>query len=871
MIPQPVIRLLISVFAVIGLCIGTLQAQDPAKTPLALAKAAVQKAQTAQDKAKAVAAKKKKDAKAVAAEAKRQEALAKKAAAASRAASKADDKRVSSTQAAILKRRAENVAATHNVVKSLYRREAKAKRDLRKQSAAIASARKKLATAQRSTDKAKKTHASSAKLLATRQKARQDAASELTASTKLVKKAVALQAEVATTEGLVAKQQKSFQSAKQVMVERSSQVKKFTAEAAAATAAVAKIDETYAESEVKSLREASVQRIATASKAEKAAAEATTKRNSIATILAASQKQLATQLTAAKAADVGKATKRQKAAEASAAKAKTAFSAAEKQLAKHAVAAKSVAKKLAAAKSVIDKAVAAERASRVIVKSVKTALPAAFDAAAKARSEADGGLVPLTTSEWDKGKARHLLSRAGFGGTQKEIDELYAMGLHGAVEHLVQFARRDDKGPSIDIAPSERGPSYERRMNSKDRSAFAAERRSAERGQQVKLREWWLERMVCSEKPLQENLALFWHGHFAVNYRTIYNSHAMNQQHQLFRGHTSDSFGTLLRSTVHDAAMLRYLDNNSNYKGHPNENLAREIMELFAMGEGQGYTEKDIQEAARALTGYTYDPYTAHFRFVASRHDGGKKTIFGKTGNYAGDDLVDLILRQPATSRFIAGKLFRYFAHENPSKATVDRLASVLRTYYFDVKPMLRSLFLSKEFYGKASVGTQIKSPAQLMVGTLRRLGVEDVDYARMDRAMQAMGQTLFEPPNVKGWEGGRTWVNANRVLTRYNSASELVLYTRLKNAKARKRAWEGIDVIKVLDGLDLKSSADVVDHLLAITLTAPLPAKKRKLLIDSLGTIPPSSKWDAQRDAVNKQLRAVLITIVSSPEFQLT
>jgi uncharacterized protein (DUF1800 family) len=267
---------------------------------------------------------------------------------------------------------------------------------------------------------------------------------------------------------------------------------------------------------------------------------------------------------------------------------------------------------------------------------------------------------------------------------------------------------------------------------------------------------------VQSQRPLEEKLTLFWHGHFATEFRTVWRSYALYEQNELFRRRAADNFGALLHGIIHDPAMLRYLDN-------------------------------DVMEAARALTGYAFDPATGQFRFSAQKHDMGTKTSFGSSGDWFGEDLVELILKQPATARFTAGKMFRFFAHENPDPATVDALASLLRARDYDLAPMLTSLFRSEEFYRTETMGSHIKGPVVLVVGLFRELGIRDVDTSALDAAAQAMGQELFAPPNVRGWQGGRQWINANAVTARYNALADLIPpqpSQRREHNTARSISW---------------------------------------------------------------------------------
>ncbi|MAF64280.1 MAG: hypothetical protein CMJ84_01295 [Planctomycetes bacterium] len=491
---------------------------------------------------------------------------------------------------------------------------------------------------------------------------------------------------------------------------------------------------------------------------------------------------------------------------------------------------------------------------------------AAADELRKLQNLVWGGLKPLTKQKWDPSKAWHLLVRAGFGGTPKQVAELHAMGLHRAVESLVDFQRKPAAKPVFDAAPPQPRQPYETMIRLDRLRLRAANRRKRSEEQQLaRLRHWWLRRLIESPRPLQEKMTLLWHGHFAVQQSVVENSYALYRQNQLFREHAAGNFGTLLYGIVHDPAMLRYLDNNTNVKGHANENLAREIMELFAVGEYQGYGEQDVREAARALTGYTFDVRSGQFRFQHAQHDEEMKTVFGRTGAFTGDDLVTLILDQPATSRFIARKLFEFFAYQDPDTETIEALATVVRDADYELAPVLTNLFLSEAFYSDKAVGMQVKSPVDLVVGTLRSLGVAQVSNpAAIDTALQEMGQELFEPPDVKGWRGGRSWINSSRLLARYNTVTELV-----RNVNQGGQKKKGVDVVALLQGAACETSADVVDSLAKLCLPRPLEASKRQELIDYTKDLPPVSQWTSQRETINVRLQDLLVLLTSMPEYQ--
>lgn len=487
--------------------------------------------------------------------------------------------------------------------------------------------------------------------------------------------------------------------------------------------------------------------------------------------------------------------------------------------------------------------------------SARAAVASALERAAKAKAAVMGGLEPLAGSEWSYEKACHLLFRAGFGGPPEEVARLHKMGLFAAVDFLVDYHLRPELAGWFDAFPHMRSAPYERFLNEAQRAELSQSHVSFRQNQHHRLRRAWLQRMTETERPLQEKLALFWHGHFACSFLTAEDSYAMWQQNELFRHRASGNFGALLHGIAQDPAMIRYLDNHVNFKGSGNENLGREILELFSMGEGKGYTEKDLAEAARALTGCNFDYNNGQFKFIASKHDTGEKTIFGRKGNFGGDELVDLILEQPPTSRYIVSKLFRFFAHDDPGTDTVEKMSAMLRGFQYELKPMLRNLFQSEEFYSARAMGNHIKSPVELMVGALRTLKIEKADFGAVDSTLTEMGQRLFEPPNVAGWEGGRAWVDASQLLLRYNAMAKMV---------------EQTDLVAWLEPGRSEDPAAVVDYLARAFLSVPLSEAKRQELIAYLGKLPPPNQWVEKRKDLNPRLRAVLSALVSLPEYQL-
>ncbi len=284
---------------------------------------------------------------------------------------------------------------------------------------------------------------------------------------------------------------------------------------------------------------------------------------------------------------------------------------------------------------------------------------------------------------------------------------------------------------------------------------------------------WWANRMLTSPRPLQEKMALFWHGHFASNEAKVRDYRKLLLQLELFQNQGLGNFRDLTVAVAQGPAMLTFLDAGVNVKGASNENFAREIMELFTMGVGH-YTEKDIREAARAFTGWNY----VDLKFVVNKdqHDDGEKTFLGKTGRFDGVDVIDIIMQQPATADYIAGKIYRYFVREDLSPELQKQLGSVLRENHYEISPLLEKIFLSRDFYSPASVGTQIKSPVQLAVSTYRKLGQKNVPgVPDFNLATGVLGQQLFAPPTVAGWAGGQSWITPGLLLERGNFARDIL------------------------------------------------------------------------------------------------
>ncbi len=408
-------------------------------------------------------------------------------------------------------------------------------------------------------------------------------------------------------------------------------------------------------------------------------------------------------------------------------------------------------------------------------------------------------LEPLSAADWNRERAAHLLERAGFGGTPAEVDRLAAMSPAQAVRSLVyyQSVRNplpafEDSGafdPGLDPFAPSRPAATDQAKRTGEALGVKAKPAGNRKLQQVadrflywkrvtkleteRIGYWWANRMVATKRPLEEKMALFWHGHFATGDEKVQDYRKMLRQNELLRAKGTGNFRTLLIAVSQDPAMLASLDAGVNVKGAPNENFAREIMELFTMGVGN-YTEKDIQEAARAFTGWNYKGLD--FVVNPQQHDDGMKTVLDQRGNFDGVQVIDIILAKPVTSEYIASKLYRYFVREEITPALRVKLGKLLRDKRYEIAPFLDTIFSSKDFYSDASVGTRIKSPVELTVSTYRKLGLNEVPgIPDFNTLTEAMGQKLLNPPNVAGWTSGRSWITPGLLLVRGNFVYDTV------------------------------------------------------------------------------------------------
>ncbi|MCA9221811.1 MAG: DUF1800 domain-containing protein [Planctomycetales bacterium] len=438
---------------------------------------------------------------------------------------------------------------------------------------------------------------------------------------------------------------------------------------------------------------------------------------------------------------------------------------------------------------------------------------------------------PSAEQPWDRRRAAHLFRRAGFGATAAELVEAVSIEPAVVVEQLVGSA--SDSG-------TERS----------DPASDALARAVLATGDPHQLGAWWAYAMLGTPTPLVEKMTLFWHGHFATSAEKVTDAELMFRQNRLLRQHALGDFAALTHAVARDPAMLIYLDSATNRKAHPNENFARELMELFCLGEGN-YTERDIQELARCFTGWEIRQRS--FRFNRYQHDAGDKSILGRTGPFPDSEAVDVVLDQPAATQFIVGKLFRFFVADEPAPtaALLQPLADDLREHNWDVRVVVRRMLGSQLFFSDIVRGRKVRSPVDLILGLLRPLQGSTNTY-QVAEDLERLGQGLFFPPNVKGWDGGRTWINSASLLDRSNAVGSL-----LRSSKTR---FGGENLGEYLSR-DNASPAATLNQLAELLLAVPLHEATQARLLNL---------YERSNKDRNQRWIETLHALATLPEFQL-
>ncbi len=484
-------------------------------------------------------------------------------------------------------------------------------------------------------------------------------------------------------------------------------------------------------------------------------------------------------------------------------------------------------------------------------------------------------LSPIVANQWNFDTAAHLLVRAGFGADPAEIEKIQALGPEKAVESLFNvspenyppptWAQPDDQAELRAQIQEATTPEEKQMAQKLLRETFNREMNDLTR--------WWLDRMVNTPFPLIEKMTLFWHGHFATSAQKVRSAFKMWLQNETFRQNALGNFRTLVKAISRDPAMMIGLDLVQNKKESPNENFSREVMELFTLGEGH-YTESDVKEAARAFTGYRINRPAQSFRFAERQFDPGLKTFLGKTGPWDGDQILDIIVSQPQCARFIGAKIWKFFAYDDPEPKLVDALASEFRNAQYELRPFMKSLFRSQEFYSPQARYSLIKSPIHFLVQALRTLPIQIPDSNYLELAFRQMGQVPFFPPNVKGWDGGKSWIDTATLSFRYKLANQLV---------------EGIGPLKIA----LPRGPAMDSTKTRSTITAPLLVEEivsredrtqpealiRKLSRRNFQCTPPSDLTSKFREFIaareqplsDEVIRELLQLMMTTPNYQVT
>jgi uncharacterized protein (DUF1800 family) len=505
-------------------------------------------------------------------------------------------------------------------------------------------------------------------------------------------------------------------------------------------------------------------------------------------------------------------------------------------------------------------------------------------------------MLPKAGDDWTIYEAAHLLNRAGFGGSPDEIKALHAKGRTQAVDLMLGASETPDDFPLPEWATEERmledmrqriAQRRELMRSTRELSPEQAEEQRREafkeiqkenRQHALEAQGWWFRRMAKTENPLREKMTLFWHDHFATSIQKVKQPILMLKQNELFREHAFGSFRDLTQAILLDPAMMLYLDTQSSKKGKPNENFAREVMELFTLGEGN-YTEQDIREAARAFTGYDLNRLNGKVRHNRRQWDESSKTVFGKTGSFDGKAVINLIFEKPGVATFMAKKIWEYFVYDNPSEAAVHALADTFRKSGYRTEPLLREIFMSREFYSEAAIRSQIKCPVQFIIQLLKQLEIDNPPTGFPIMAQEQLGQVLFMPPNVAGWDWGQAWINTNTLLTRYNlagfitkgaeeggsamSGERMKLPAMGKTPKNPGRGWQGPDYEKIAPRALREKPEELVDSLVFRFFQGPLPDKARGSFIEYA---------DSKKGVVftNKEIAELCHLMLSTPYYQL-
>ncbi len=467
-------------------------------------------------------------------------------------------------------------------------------------------------------------------------------------------------------------------------------------------------------------------------------------------------------------------------------------------------------------------------------------------------------------------KIEHLFQRAGFGATPAQIREFGEKSPEKAFKFLLK-----DAGKIIPLTVMDeenemivRKKKLRTMLDMKGLSPDEIKEQLKEAREKITdLNFLWVKNMASGESMLREKMTLFWHGHFACRVRQPL---VVQIQNNVIRKNALGKFGDLLLAISKDPAMLQFLNNQQNKKNSPNENFAREVMELFTLGRGN-YTEHDIKEAARAFTGWGAN-LQGEFVFRANQHDDGEKIFQGKTGNFKGEDILKIILQNPQTATFISTKIYRYFVNENVDNQIVERMTKRFRSTDYDIADLMEYVFTSDWFYRPENIGTRIKSPIELLVGLQRNFGIQFEKKQSVLFIQKSLGQILFFPPNVAGWSGGKNWIDSSTLMTRMKlpeiifKDSEIQFQPKddgdvnTENLSKRLKQMQAtINWTAFQNNFSTQNPQELLDKLDAYLLARPLSTQQKNMIL---------SKSEGKMGI--ELIQNLSQSIASLPEYQL-
>ncbi len=474
-------------------------------------------------------------------------------------------------------------------------------------------------------------------------------------------------------------------------------------------------------------------------------------------------------------------------------------------------------------------------------------------------------------------KNQHLLWRAGFGPMAEnaaDLDKISQKELWGLLQKT--SAKKPEK---INVAQNlvdglYKGIQDVAQMQKPELTNDQKKQLREQSREDLKnLNIHWLEEMINNEAQLREKMSLFWHGHFACR---VINSYFQQELLQTIRENALGNFKDMLRAVSKSPSMISFLNNQQNRKKKPNENFAREVMELFTMGRGN-YTETDIKEAARAFTGWGFN-LKGEFEFRKFQHDDDKKTVLGKTGNFDGDDVLNILLEQKQTAKYITKKIYRYFVNDKADDAKVDWLSNRFYQNDYDIKKLLEDIFTADWFYEEKNIGTKIKSPIELLAGIRRLLPMEMENDQAQILFQKTLGQILFYPPNVAGWPGGKTWIDSSSLMLRLRipqilSANDIMDIMPKTDDDVQGGMME-MAAKKLKDVT--KGGTAKIDWSLAAAIFEKIPREKllQKItdtLLQTKGHVP-DTLLEKYVNSENREnfIKSAIVNLMSTPEYQL-